>query len=57
MAIFHRRYNHLGVMEVDVSFSEEVRDQVVHFYMVLYQEMEGWRHMVDGWGFCHYWGV
>ena len=52
---FNRRYNHLGVVEVDGSFSEEdleVRDQVVHFYMVLYQEMEGWRHMVDGWGFA-----
>lgn len=40
---------------MDGLFSEEdleVRDQVVHFYMVLYQEMEGWRRMVDGLGFA-----
>lgn len=58
MAISYRSYNHLGVVEVDGLFSEEdleVRDQVVHFYMVLYQEMEGWRRMVDGLGFATIW--
>ena len=47
----HRRCNYMDKVEVDgVVFEEEfeIREQVVHFYESLYQELETWRPTVDG---------
>ena len=51
MANYHRRYNHLSVLEVDGVIYEdeaEVAAQVVQFYKSLYQEFEEWRNFVEG---------
>jgi hypothetical protein len=46
MANSHRRYNYMENLEVDGVVYEEIQDirnQAVHFYELLYQENEGWR--------------
>ena len=50
MANSHRRYNYMENLEVDGVVYEEIQDirnQVVHFYELLYQENEGWRPKFD----------
>ena len=44
MANLHRRYNHLGILEVDGVYEEEseVASLIVQFYRKLYQETEVW---------------
>ena len=51
LASFHRRANQINNIEVDGVVYEdemEVRSQVVHFYQVLYQEIEMRRPSMDG---------
>ena len=50
MANSHRRCNYMENLEVDGVVYEEIQDirnQVVHFYELLYQENEGWRPKFD----------
>ena len=47
----HRRYNYLGILEVDGVIYEELSEviaEVVWFYKNLYQEIEEWRPFVEG---------
>ena len=50
MANSHRRRNYMENLEVDGIVYEEpqdIRDQALHFYELLYQENEGWRPKFD----------
>ena len=47
----YRRYNYLGILEVDGVIYEELSEviaEVVWFYKNLYQEIEEWRPFVEG---------
>ena len=56
LANFHRRANQINNIEVDGVVYEdemEVRSQVVHFYQVLYQEIEMRHPSMDGLDFSY----
>ena len=51
MANARRRYNHLGILEVNGVLHEEeteVASQIVRFYQKLYQETKVWRPREEG---------
>ena len=50
MANSHRRYHYLENLEVDGVVYEEIQDirnQAIHFYELLYQKNEGWKPKFD----------
>jgi hypothetical protein len=54
LANSHRRHNFIGALDIDGNTtmdSEEIKDEIVHYYQSLYSESAHWRPKLDGLSF------